>query len=41
MRGNLDIASAGGLLKDQNGKWLKDFCIGLGFTSNMIAKLWA
>ena len=39
-KGNPRLTGAGGLVRDQNGRWLNGFCIELGFTPNIVAELW-
>ena len=40
IKNNLVLARAGGLLRDHNGRWIKQYCIDLGFTSSVMARLW-
>lgn len=36
-----DIASAGGLIRDESGLWLHGFMLNIGSTSVLLAELWA
>jgi|UniRef100_A0A2N9EKD1 ribonuclease HI len=38
--GNPEKASAGGLLRDSNGKWIHGFAHNLGITNSLAAELW-
>ena len=38
-KGNPRMVGAGGLIRDHNGRWIRDFYIGLGYTSNIVAEL--
>ena len=39
--GNPGRAEGGGLLRDSNGHWVKGYARSIGFTTNVIAELWA
>ena len=39
--GNPGKARGGGIIRDNEGRWVKGFARSIGFTTNIIAKLWA
>ena len=39
--GNLSIAGGGGLIHDEEGKWITGFASKIGLTTSFIAELWA
>ena len=39
--GNHEIASGGGLIRNENGDWVMGFARSLGQTSRIMAELWA
>ena len=39
--GNPGKARGGGIIRDNEGRWVKGFARSIGFTTSIIAKLWA
>ena len=39
--GNLGIASGGGVIRDQSGRWVVGFSRKIGIATSLLAKLWA
>jgi len=40
VRGNPGMAAAGGLLRDEQGRWLSGFMVNIGQSTNTVAELW-